>query len=260
MSRSRTRRVAAATGAAALLLAATATAADAPSASLKASISPNSFGKLKSGVGHSLKLSLAGTVVKTPSDTEPVMTKMVITLPAKPYAVMNGRLFPSCTAQKITLNRGQSGRACPRGARVGGGPLTARVPSLHQNFGGTINVFNGPGGRSLVFQVVFINPVDLNVSFNVPLVQRGGHYVATAVVPDALRNIPAIGIAALNTFKTTVGGTVVTKVGKKKVKRGWIEPLACPRVVKPLPAKIDLTYQDGSRTSASTAIRFSCKR
>jgi hypothetical protein len=256
MKTNRVARIFPAAGAALLLLAATAPAADAPSATISGSVSPNAFGKLRNGVGHSLALTLEGKVVRSANEASPILTNMVLSLPTN--AVANGRLFPSCTA--ATLNR-RGGRpsACPKGSRLGGGPATAHVHSLNIDVGGRLNVYNGPGGTSVVMQAVFTQPADINVAFDAPLVKTSGRYGYRTIIniPSTLRDILPDTQAGLTSFNVTLRATTTQTVKGKKVKRGYIEPTSCPKK-RDLPLHADYRYLEGTTTSADSTIHVSC--
>ncbi len=257
MKTPRAARILPAAAVALLLLAATAPAADAPSAiSISGAVTPNAFGKLRNGVGHSLALNLRGRVVATPGQSSPILTNMVLSLPTN--AVANGRLFPSCSA--ATLNRAH-GRpsACPKGSLIGGGPAVAYVHGLEQSFSGRLNVWNGAGGKSVVMQAVFTLPADINVSFDAPLIKTSGRYGYRTLIniPATLRDILPDDQAALTTFDVTLKATTTTTVKGKKVKRGYIEPTRCPKN-RNLPLHADYRYLDGTSASADSTIHVSC--
>ncbi|MCW2953041.1 MAG: hypothetical protein JWQ48_2211 [Conexibacter sp.] len=252
----RVARIIPAAGAALLLLAATAPAADAPSATISGSVSPNAFGALRNGVGHSLALTLKGTVVRNASEASPILTNMVLSLPTN--AVANGRLFPSCSA--ATLNRGH-GRpsACPKGAQLGGGPATAHVHGIGIDVRGRLNVWNGPGGKSVVMQAIFTQPADINISFDAPLIKTSGRYGYRTIIdiPSTLRDILPDSQAGLTSFDVRLRATTTQTVKGKKVKRGYIEPTSCPKT-RDLPLHADYRYLEGSTTSADSTIHVSC--
>src|SRR4051794_13509575 len=70
-------------------------------------------------------------------------------------AHVNGNLFPSCTADTI-----RNHRACPKGSRIGSGsglgtvgdgPDAAQEPI-------TLELYNGPKGKSIVFRIIGEQP------------------------------------------------------------------------------------------------------
>lgn len=252
----RVARILPAAGVALLLLAAAAPAADAPSGTIRGSVSPNAFGKLRNGVGHSLALHLQGAVVRNPSESSPILTNMVLSLPTN--AIANGRLFPSCTAARLNAGHGRPS-VCPKGALLGGGPALAYVHGLGISVTGRLNVYNGPRGKSVVMQAVFTQPADINVSFDAPLIKTSGRYGYRTLIniPSTLRDILPDDQAALTSFNVTLRGTTTTTVKGKKVKRGYIEPTRCPKN-RNLPLHADYRYLNGSSTSADSTIHVSC--
>jgi hypothetical protein len=255
----RARRIVPAAAAALLLLAATAPAADAPSATISGSVSPNKFGRLTNGVGHSLQLTLQGRVVRDASENAPIMTQMILSLPTN--AVANGRLFPSCSASAINQAHGFTSRVCPAGSRIGVGTATAWVHGLHEAVSGNLVTWNGPGGKSVTLQAVFTQPADINVAFSAPLVRTSGKYgyKTTINIPKSLRDVLPGNQAGLTSFKMVLRGTTTQTVKGRKIKRGYIEPVSCPKN-RDLPMRGDFRYLDGSSTSATSTIHVSCTR
>jgi hypothetical protein len=256
MTTHRVARILPAAGAALLLLAATAPAADAPSATISGTVSPNAFGKLRNGVGHSLALTLKGRVVQSASESSPILTNMVLSLPTN--AVANGRLFPSCTAARLNRGHGRPS-ACPRGSQLGGGPATAHVHGIDIDVTGRLNVWNGPGGKSVVMQAIFTQPADINISFDAQLIKTSGRYGYRTIIniPSSLRDILPDDQAGLTTFNVTLRATTTQTVKGKKIKRGYIEPTSCPKK-RDLPMHADFRYLEGTTTSADSTIHVSC--
>lgn len=250
----RTGRIAAAAAAATFLLAATAPAADAPVpvSKLSASISPNKVAKVKNGVGTPVTLSINSTITH-PSGSRYELTKLVYKFPQG--AVTNGKLFPSCDANKLAKAHGQLS-ACPKGSKVGGGKATGTAVDIGVTSSGNVTVFNGPGGKSLTINVNIVTPALINSSFSAPLKKTSGKYgyTLTVNIPSELQTILG-GPIIVKQIKTTAGGTRTIK----GVKRGFIEAVKCPKGGK-APIHSDLTFTNGTTTSPTSADSFvSCK-
>ena len=153
------------------------------------------------------------------------VTKAVIYFPHGPR--VNGRLFPSCDPKRLQRFRGAP-FACPAGSRLGGGTALGTSPQ----FTGVIehlkvDLYNGAGGRSIVFFLHGENPVLLAGMIVAPFTAlRGGRwgYRLTLPVPHDLQEIASGIFASLLDFKVTTGGSV--RRGGHRY--GFIETLACP--------------------------------
>jgi hypothetical protein len=153
------------------------------------------------------------------------VSKAVIYFPHGPR--VNGRFFPSCDPQRLRRFRGAS-RACPRGSRLGGGTAVGTSPQ----FTGVVehlkvDLYNGKGGRSIIFFLHGENPVLIAGMIVAPFTAlHGGRwgYRLTMNVPHDLQEIASGIFASLLDFKVTTGGSV-TVHGHRY---GFIESLACP--------------------------------
>lgn len=153
------------------------------------------------------------------------IAKAVVYFPHGPR--VNGALFPWCDPQKLRRLRGAT-RACPAGSRLGGGTALGTSPQ----FAGVIEhlrveIYNGRGGRSLIFYLHGENPVLIGGMIVAPFVAlHGGRwgYRLTMPVPRDLQEIASGIFASLLDFKVTTGGSV-RRNGRRY---GFIEALACP--------------------------------
>lgn len=171
---------------------------------------------------------------------------------------VNGALFPSCNPQRLLRGRGNP-RACPPGSRIGAGTALGTSPSFEGvNERLTVDLYNGPRGRSILMYLRGINPVSIsgmiNASFT-PL--KGGRwgYRLRLRVPENLQEIGLDILASLLRFETKVGGTVTVSENGRRVKRGYIEVLACPPGAL-VPVRGTFGFRDGS--SATTDSYIAC--
>jgi len=256
MSTIRTARIVAAAASTTLLLAAAAPAAEAPTAKptakIVAKISPKHFPPARGGVGTPVKLTVNSTFgTDTPGADLFVIQKAVVKFPTG--ALANGKLFPSCSAK--TLNRaGGRFSACPKGSKVGGGTTSATAIQLGITPSAKVAIFNGPGGKSIVFNVNVTRPAYINESFQAPLKKlHGGKYgySLTLTVPKDLQFI-AFSDIAVKTFNVSTFATRVVH----GVKRGYIEALKCPKSHK-APIHLDVFYKGGLTTTTDSTIACS---
>ncbi len=252
MSTIRTSRIVAAAAGATLLLATVAPAADAPqpTAKIKATIFPKKITS-HGGVGTPVKLTVnASFGTDTPGAAPFVIQKAVVKFPSGARA--NGRFFPSCSAKKLNRNRGILSK-CPKGSKIGGGKATGRANDLTPPITATGNVtlFNGPGGRSVVFNIDVKRPAVINRSFQAPLKRLHGKYgyQLSLIVPRDLQFI-AFSDIAVTKFTTNVFATRVVH----GVTRGYIEGLKCPKSGK-APIHLDVFYKGGLTTSTDSSIK-----
>jgi len=153
------------------------------------------------------------------------IAKAVIYFPHGPR--VNGALFPSCDPRRLQRFRGAP-IACPRGSRLGGGVALGTSPQ----FSGVIehlkvDLYNGRGGRSIVFWLHGENPVLIAGMIVAPFAAlHGGRwgYRLTLPVPQDLQEIASGIFASLLDFKVTTGASVV----RNGHRYGFIEALACP--------------------------------
>jgi hypothetical protein len=165
-----------------------------------------------------------------PGELAATVRKATIFFPHGPR--VNGALFPSCDPAKLRRLRG-SRRACPAGSRLGGGTARGTAESFESVIETlTVDVYNGPGGRSLLFYLRGLNPVAVSGMIVAPLKRLRGNrkweYKLTMPVPSGLQEIGPDIFASLITFSTKVGGSVQVRQGGRTVRRGFIEVLACP--------------------------------
>jgi hypothetical protein len=175
-------------------------------------------------------------------DTEPAtITRATVWFPHGPR--VNGALFPSCDPRALERAHGLR-RACPAGSRIGGGVAIGEAPQLP---GVTerlrVDVYNGPGGRSVVFWLHGDVPVSISGMIVAPLRAIHSHrwaYRLTLPVPHALQEVGPDIFASLLRFTTRVGATERVRVGGRTVRRGYIEALACPPgALVPIHARFD---------------------
>jgi hypothetical protein len=178
------------------------------------------------------------------------VSKAVIYFPHGPR--VNGRLFPSCDPARLRRFRGAS-RACPRGSRLGGGTAVGTSPQ----FTGVIehlkvDLYNGRGGRSIIFFLHGENPVLIAGMIVAPFTAlHGGRwgYRLTLNVPQDLQEIASGIFASLLDFKVTTGGSV-TVHGHRY---GFIESLACPPGAL-VPVRGVFSFRGGDSTTTDSYI------
>jgi hypothetical protein len=251
----RTARIVGAVAAASLLLA-TAATADAPVqpvVKLTGTVSPSKIGKPHGSVGTPVSLAVSTFFSSNPpgQDTAAV-TKAVVSFPKG--AVTNGRLFKSCSAAQLTRAHNVLSK-CPKGSQIGAGTVLAKAVQLDVVSTGKVAMFNGPGGRSITFNIHATIPADINESFDAPIKRVHGKYgyTLTLVIPHALQEIlPDVFVSVRNFKVKTTKATVVSH----GVKRGFIEVLTCPKGGKaPVHSVVD--FLDG--TSAASDGSISCR-
>jgi hypothetical protein len=139
-----------------------------------------------------------------------------------PYgSQLNGKLFPACDVKELEA---QGPKACPKGSKIGGGTAAGTAGDVREQI--SVSLFNGEGGKSIVFYLQGTNPVVLNVPFESPLVLlKGGTYNfrLTVDVPEVLQRIVGLDVA-IEDFSVKVDATRRVK-GRK---RGYIETMICP--------------------------------
>lgn len=144
---------------------------------------------------------------------------------------VNSKLFPSCDPAKLLRLHGDP-RGCPRGSRLGTGMALGTAESFESVIERvTVDVYNGPGGRSVLFFLHGLHPVAITGLIVAPLQKintRRWGYKLTLPVPPNLQQIANGIFASLLNFKVKVGGTVQVREGGRMVRRGYIEALACP--------------------------------
>jgi len=254
----RAARIVVAAGAATLIAAVAAPAASGPvTASLKASVSPNHLvgGPFSPNRGMPIKLSYKATL-NHPSDSTYELTRVVVKFPAG-VAKPNGNLFPSCSVAKLRAARGNL-HVCPKGSKIGSGVAVGTAVNIGVTSKGTLTLFNGPHGKSIVFNVNIVTPALINDSFNAPLVKTHGKYgyVLTNNIPSDLQTI-LDGPIVVRSISVTTGATRVVH----GVRRGYIEAYKCPRSHK-APIHSDFFLTQGvapfATASASADANISC--
>lgn len=182
------------------------------------------------------------------------VSKAVIYFPHGPR--VNGRFFPSCDPQRLRRYRG-SPRACPRGSRLGGGTALGTSPQ----FSGIlehlkVDLYNGKGGRSIIFFLRGLNPVLISGMIVAPFkALHGGRwgYRLTMNVPRNLQEIASGIFASLLDFKVTTGGSVTVRQGGRSVRYGYIESLACPPGAL-VPVRGVFSFRGGDSTTTDSYI------
>lgn len=179
------------------------------------------------------------------------ISKAIIYFPHGPR--VNGRLFPSCDPSKLQRLRGAS-RACPRGSRLGGGTALGASPQFGIGVRERlqVDIYNGRGGRSLIFFLRGLNPVLLSGMIVAPFdALHGGRwgYRLTMNVPHDLQEIASGIFASLLDFRVRTGGSVV-RGGRRY---GFIEALACPPGAL-VPVRGVFSFRGGERESTDSYI------
>lgn len=185
-----------------------------------------------------------------PGELPGTVAKAVIYFPHGPR--VNGALFPACDPSRLRAMRGDP-RACPHGSRLGGGVALGSSPQ----FAGVnehlkVDLYNGKGGRSIIFYLRGENPVLLAGMIVAPFkALHGGRwgYRLTMNVPHDLQEIAGGVFASLLDFKVTTGGSVHVH-GRRY---GFIESLACPPGAL-VPVRGDFSFRGGERERTDSYI------
>ncbi|HEX7290644.1 MAG TPA: hypothetical protein VF250_05880 [Conexibacter sp.] len=250
----RTGRIAVAAAAATLIVAAVAPAADAPSitTSVRASVSPNRLTGGPYSARHGMPITLKVLFrINHPAGSQTRLQRVVVKFPAglgKP----NGNLFPSCSKAQLERARNRLS-ACPPGSKIGRGIAIGTAVALNPpvTSSGRLTLFNGPGGRSITFNVSVVTPALINETFSAPLRKTSGRwgYVLTNNIPDKLQNI-LDGPIVVRSINVTTGLTRIVR----GVRRGYIEAYKCPRNGR-APLHVDFGFEGGITTRSDTSIR-----
>jgi len=249
-------RIAAAAAAATLIVAGAATGAEAPglTTSITSSVSPNHLvGKLTNKHGMPVTLKV-GIKINHPGDSRYRLEKVAVKFPSgvgKP----NGNLFPSCSVATLTKARNRLS-ACPRGSKIGSGIAKGTAVDLGVTSSGRLTLFNGPGGKSITFNVSIITPALINKTFSAPLKKISGKYgyVLTSPIPTELQNI-LDGPIIVRSIDVTTGLTRVVR----GVRRGYIEAFKCPKSGKaPLHADFSFNTDTGGSATSSSDTNILC--
>jgi hypothetical protein len=160
-----------------------------------------------------------------PGQMPGTVKKSIVLFPHGPR--VNSALFPSCNPARLRALRG-AGSACPRGSHIGSGFALGTSPQ----FLGVIerlrvDLYNGPGGRSILFYLQGEHPTAISGMIVAPF--QAIHdprwaYRLTLNVPHDLQEISPGIFASLLRFNTKVGASVRVH----GVRRSYIEVLACP--------------------------------
>ena len=154
-----------------------------------------------------------------PGGLPPILDRAVVSFPYG--SQLNSRLFPGCAPNTIA-RRGPG--ACPAGSKVGSGHVDGVGDTVRQRL--RLTLYNGPGGRSIVFHLRGTSPLRIDSAFAAPLrTLRGGrfNYRLTVDVPPSLQRIAGVDVA-VEEFVTTVKAS--RRVGGRR--RGYIETALCP--------------------------------
>lgn len=182
-----------------------------------------------------------------PGDSRFRLERVVVRFPSgvgKP----NGNLFPSCSVKQLERARNNLS-ACPRGSKIGSGRAVGTAVDIGVTSSGRLTLFNGPGGKSITFNVNIIRPALINKTFSAPLKKTGGRYgyVLTNNIPTELQNI-LDGPIVVRSIDVTTGATIV----KNGVRRGYIEAFKCPRSHK-APLHVDTFFNTDTGGSAESS-------
>ena len=167
----------------------------------------------------------------------------------------NGNLFPSCSAAKLNAANGNL-RVCPKGSKIGRGIAVGTAVDIGVTSSGALTLFNGPGGKSITFNVSIITPALINESFSAPLKKISGRYgySLSSPIPSELQNI-LDGPIIVRSISVTTGATIV----KNGVKRGFIEAYKCPKSHKaPLHSDFFFNTDTGLTATSSADTNITC--
>lgn len=179
------------------------------------------------------------------------VSRAVIWFPHGPR--VNGRLFPSCDPARLRKLH-LAPRACPHGSRLGGGTALGASPQFGIGVRERLKVdlYNGRGGRSIVFVLRGLNPVLISGMIVAPFTAlHGGRwgYRLTIRVPHDLQEIAPDIFASLLDFRVTTGGSVV----RGGHRYGFIEALACPPGAL-VPVRGTFSFGGGETTTTDSYI------
>jgi hypothetical protein len=171
------------------------------------------------------------------------------------HAGTNGALFKSCSGEQIERFNGNVNR-CPKGSKIGSGTVRASALQLGITARGRVTMFNGPGGKSIVFNIQTNLPAYINESIDAPLTQLHGRYgeKLTLVVPHSLQEIISGVFVAVQEFDVELTGT--TRV--KGVDYSYLRARTCPK----FPVHGDFDFKDWTTGQVATTTvdsRVTCK-
>lgn len=164
-------------------------------------------------------------------------------------AHLNGKFFPSCSANQI-----RNHKPCPKGSKIGTGTALGTIgdPPNAAEEPIVVTLYNGPKGKSITFRIQGQRPAVIDVPFDAPLKTFTGgtyNYGLTVAVPDILQRVAGLPVS-LKFFNVKVAAT--TNVKKRKV--GYIETLICPPKAL-VPLQGDFTFVDAGPFHIDTYIR-----
>jgi hypothetical protein len=249
-------RIAAAAAAATLIVAGAATGAEAPglTTSISSSVSPNHLVRgLTNRHGMPIRLKF-GIKINHPAGSRYRLEKVTVKFPSG-VGAPHGELFPSCSVAKLTAAHNRLS-ACPRGSKIGSGIAKGTAVDLGVTSSGRLTLFNGPGGRSITFNVSIVTPALINKTFSAPLKKTSGKYGYTLTnnIPTELQNI-LDGPIIVRSIDVTTGATIV----KNGVKRGFVEAFKCPRSGKaPIHADFSFNTDTGGSATSSADTNILC--
>jgi hypothetical protein len=247
----------AAAAATTLIVAGAATGAEAPglTTSITSSVSPNHLVRgLTNRRGMPITLKF-GIKINHPAGSRYRLEKVSVKFPSgvgKP----NGNLFPSCSVATLERARNRLS-ACPPGSKIGSGIAKGTAVDLGVTSSGRLTLFNGPGGRSITFNVSIITPALINKTFSAPLKKINGKYgyELTNNIPTELQNI-LDGPIIVRSIDVTTGLTRVVR----GVRRGFIEAYKCPRNGKaPIHADFSFNTDTGGSATSSSDTNILCR-
>lgn len=248
-----------ATAAATLIVAAVSPAADTPggpSGSVKASVSPNKLtgGPYSARRGMPITLKVGLRIVH-PGGSRYRLERVVVRFP-KGVGKPNGKLFPTCSVAKLEAARNRLS-ACPKGSKIGRGVAFGTAVDLGVTSSGRLTLFNGPGGKSVTFNVNITTPALINKTFSAPLKKISGTYgyVLTNNIPTELQNI-LDGPIIVRSIDVATGATRVVN----GFRRGYIEAFKCPRSGKaPMHADFFFNTDTGLTATSDADTNIACK-
>lgn len=198
--------------------------------------------------GTPLTFTLDTRFGSRPPGADLVLQRLVYLFPRD--AVVNGRLFPSCSAAALARANGRLS-VCPRGSKVGFGSATGTAVALGVTSHAVIALFNGPGGRSITMNVSITTPAVIDATFAAPLATlHGGPWGnrLTVDVPTSLQSV-LDGDIVTSRIDVTTGATRTIH----GVRRGYIEPRRCQASGR-VRVHADFTFSRGASASANATV------
>jgi len=198
--------------------------------------------------GTPLTFTLDTRFGSRPLGADLVLQRLVYLFPRD--TVVNGRLFPSCSATALARANGRLS-ACPRGSKIGSGSATGTAVAIGVTSHAVITLFNGPGGHSITMNVSIVTPALIDDTFAAPFATlHGGPWGnrLTVDVPTRLQTI-LDGDIVTSRIDVTTGATRTIH----GVRRGYIEARRCPASGR---ARVhgDFRFSGGASASADTMV------